>query len=224
MAIIKTPQNQQNIYTHQQRPKQPATKTRNVWQDKGAFHNARAEAREPDPLANGSRAHLVNRNTPRSQTGNPVRIKLIHTTIHIHPLVRGELERKARDAGVSISAIGAQALYDWAFSNVERQHASTLKTELRQMVREELAAFGHRIVFFLMRIAFSAEQARILVTNTLKLVLTLSGQDQKTYYTLVDESAKLAKRNIIKKTPQLSSLLDEWERFTAKGRGEEATS
>jgi len=38
------------------------------------------------------------------------------------------------------------------------------------MFREELQAFGHRIVFFLLRIAFSAEQARILVTNSLKVL------------------------------------------------------
>src|SRR3954471_6617415 len=54
----------------------------------------------------------------------------------------------------SISAIGAQALYEWATSSVDRQHATTLRVELRQMFREELAAFGHRIVFFLLRIAF----------------------------------------------------------------------
>ena len=65
---------------------------------------------------------------------------------------------------------------------------SLCRDVLRQIIREELQAFGHRMVYFLMRIAFSAEQAKLLITNVLKFVLKLAGIDQKTYVTLVDES------------------------------------
>jgi hypothetical protein len=79
----------------------------------------------------------------------------------------------------------------------------------------------NRIVFFLMRIAFASEQARILISNVLKWVLTLAGVDQKSYYTMVDDSNKMAKRNIITKTPQLKSLLEEWENSFIDPREEE---
>ena len=101
------------------------------------------------------------------------------------------------------------------------QQAETVKDVLRQIIREELQAFGHRIVFFLMRIAFSAEQARILITNVLKVILQTRGDfDQKAYFNLVDESAKTAKRNIIRNTPQMKSLLEEWETAFEGGGGE----
>ena len=109
-------------------------------------------------------------------------------------------------------------------SDIHRQQGALAELKQRQMIREELTAFGGRVVFFLMRIAFSAEQARILITNVLKLVLKLTGHDQKSYYTLVDESAKLAKRNILRKTPQLKSLIEEWEASTADGRRGEANT
>jgi len=214
----KPSQHHQNIFTQQSKTaknqnRKPARseETRKVWQDKGVFPNARAEAHQPDPLAKESRAQELNTNIPRAQKTNPARVKLVHQTLHIHPLVKAVLLQKEVETGKSVSSIGAEALYDWALSSIERQYRTTLKTELRQIIREELQAFGHRIVFFLMRIAFSAEQARLLITNVLKLVVKLTGGDQKSYYNLVDGSAKTAKRNIIANTPQLQALLAEWE-------------
>jgi hypothetical protein len=220
----KTSPLKQTIYTTQQNPEEPAKRPRNVRQDKGVLTSARAVAGQPAPLTKGSRAEHMNTTTPRAQKTNPARVKLVHTTLHLHPLVRRVLEQKAAEAGVSISAIGAEALYEWALSDIKRQQATTLKTELRQIIREELQAFGHRIVFFLMRIAFASEQARILITNALKFVLKLAGLEQKSYYTLLDESAKMAKRNIIRNTPQIKSLLEEWEAsfIASKDREEEA--
>src|SRR3954470_9881853 len=210
-----------NDSANQQKQKEKTAKTRHVWQDKGVAHNARAMPVQPDPITKGSQAYEMNTIRVRSQKGNPSRVKLVHTTLHLHPLVRRLLEQKASEADVSISAIGAQALYEWATSSIEVQNATTLKTELRKMFREELQAFGHRIVFFLLRIAFSAEQARILITNSLKVLLQLRGNfDEKTYFNMVDGSAKLAKENIIRNTPQMKSLLEEWEDAFASGGGE----
>lgn len=60
-------------------------------------------------------------------------------------------------------------------------------------------------------------QGKLLITNVLKFVLKLAGLDQKTYVTLVDESAKLARRNILANTPQFKDLLAEWEAMSANG-------
>ena len=150
--------------------------------------------------------------------------KLVHTTLWLDPVVRAEFERIAAREQLSISQVGAAACADWVRSDIHRQQGALAELKQRQMIREELQAFGGRIVFFLMRVAFSAEQARILITNVLKLVLKLTGHDQKSYYTLVDESAKLAKRNILRKTPQLKSLIEEWEASTADGRRGEANT
>jgi hypothetical protein len=230
----KTPQSFQNVFLNQF--KKPTTnntrdkkskESTDVRQDKGALTIARAEAYQPDPLQKGSRARLLNNAEIRSQKTNLTRVKLVHTTLHLHPLVRRVLEQKAAEANVSISAIGAQALYEWATSTIERQHATTLKTELRQMLREELQAFGNRIVFFLMRVAFPAEQARILTTNVLKWVVKLAGLDLKAYYKMVDDSSSMARKNIIAKSPQIKDLMEKWEgMFTddkSKAQGKEGT-
>jgi hypothetical protein len=119
--------------------------------------------------------------------------------------------RLAGEQGLSFSQTVNAACRFYATATLEQQHAAALRDVLRQIIREELAAFGHRIVYFLMRIAFSAEQAKLLITNVLKFVLKLAGLDRKTYVTLVDESAKLAKRNILANTPQFKALLAEWE-------------
>ena len=122
------------------------------------------------------------------------------------------MERIATAEGLSISQVGAIACDEWVRTDIHRQQTALAETKLRQMFREELQAFGHRMVFFLLRIALAAEQARILITNVLKLVLKIGGlYEEKGYYAMVDESAKLAKRNVIKNTPQLKSLHEEWE-------------
>ena len=114
------------------------------------------------------------------------------------------------------SEAGNIACRFYSKATIEKRHAESLKDVLRQIIREELQTFGHRMVYFLIRIAFSAEQAKLLITNVLKFVLKLAGIDQKTYVTLVDESAKLAKRNILANTPQFKDLMAEWEESERK--------
>jgi len=104
-------------------------------------------------------------------------------------------------------------------ATIEKQHAEVLRDVLRHIIREELQVFGNRIVKFLIRIAFASEQGKLLSTNILKFVLKLSGVTEKTYLTLVDESGKKAKRNILADTPQFKDLFNEGE---AKERKEGA--
>jgi hypothetical protein len=189
-------------------------------QDKGVLIDARAVAHQPDPLQKGSRARAVNTESPRAQKTNPARVKLQHTTLHLHPLARKVLEQEAADAEVSISSLGAQVMYDWALSTIKRQQETTLKAEVRQIIREELAAFGHRLIYFLRRIAFSAEHARLLITNAIKILLQSRGKYDETHFrTLVDTTAKTAKRNILRNNPEIKAdLADYWDSFSADGK------
>jgi hypothetical protein len=132
------------------------------------------------------------------------------------------MQRLAGEQGLSFSQTVNAACRFYATATLEQQHAETVRDVLRQTIREELHAFGHRIVYFLLRIAFSAEQCKLLITNVLKFVLRLAGLDQKTYLTLVDESAKRAKRNILANTPQFKALVAEWEAMPPdRGAGKE---
>ena len=224
MVNIPRPHLSTPVFQNQQKSKAPAPKTREVRQDKGHLRNAPAEASQPAPFFKGSGARAVKTKTPRTQKPNTTRAKRIHTTFHLEPGVRVELARIAAETGLSFSEVGNLACRFYTTATIEKQHAESLRDVMRQIIREELAAFGHRIVYFLMRIAFSAEQAKLLITNVFKFVLKLAGLDQKTYVTLVDESAKLAKRNILANTPQFKALLAEWDAMpTNGGAGKEGT-
>src|SRR3954449_9524957 len=225
--MLKTLSNNktQHIYhndsANQQKQKEKTVKTRNVWQDKVALRSDRFASPQPELVTNGVQPRALDSKTHRSQNRSPAREKLVPRTLHLRPLVLAEFERIAERENVSVSSVGATACEEWVRYNIPRQQASLLRTELQQINREELQAFGRRIVFFLMRIAFSAEQARILITNVLQVILQTRGDfDQKTYFTMVDGSAKLARKNIIRNTPQMKSLLEEWERAFANGEGE----
>jgi hypothetical protein len=155
------------------------------------------------PSKQAYRALAVRKRSSKRQT-----VKL--TVWMKHPVYE-EIQRIAALEQLSLSKIGATALEEWVHQRIHMQHETLLYPIIRQIIREELRSFGNRIVFFLMRIAFAAEQSRILLTNILDRVLRLVNAPEQTFTTLVDQSNKMAQRNIINKSPQIKSLIDEWE-------------
>jgi hypothetical protein len=135
----------------------------------------------------------------------------VSLTLWVSPSLKAALTHMAIQEGLSISSIGTTGLEEWVHQKLHKQHEALLYPVIRQIIREELQTFGNRIVFFLMRIAFASEQARILITNVLDRLLRREGVPEHTFTTLVDQSNRMARRNIIQKTPQVQSLLDEWE-------------
>jgi len=148
--------------------------------------------------------------------------KTVKVTLWVKPAVKAELERLAGMDGLSVSKTGATFLEEAIHQKLHIQHALLLQPIIEQTVRKELRTFGNRLVFFLMRIAFASEQARILITNVLDRILRREGVREPTFTSLVDQSNKMARRNIIHKSPQLQTLLDEWEESFAEGREEGA--
>jgi hypothetical protein len=214
---------QRNIFTNQSKNQNRKTArergTREVGQDKGHLENAPHKASQPAPFVKGGGARAVNTKSAQKQKTKTGREKLIHSTVHYEPRVHAELKRIAGEQGLSFSEVCNAAGRLYANSTIEKQHAEVLRDVVRHIIREELQVFGNRIVKFLIRIAFAAEQGKLLSTNILKFVLKLSGVTEKTYLTLVDESGKLAKRNILADTPQYKDLFAKWE---AKERKEGA--
>jgi hypothetical protein len=195
----------------------------NVGKIRGMVDMPPAEAGEPAPFVKGSGARAVKTATARTQNLPTPRVKLVHSTVHFKPLVRADLAHLAAKKGVSFSQVVNDACECYAAATLEEKYKASLKTELRQVIREELAAFGHRIVYFLLRIAFAAEHARLLITNVLKILLQSRGQYHETRFAaLVDATAKTAKRNILRNNPQMKAALAQfWASFTAQGTTEE---
>ncbi len=80
---------------------------------------------------------------------------------------------------------------------------------------------GNRLVFFEMRNAIAAEQTRILTTDLYKRQLLKEGISQKQIEQKVDDAYTLARSNVLKKTPQLTALLDAWWRDSDASEGGE---
>ena len=138
-------------------------------------------------------------------------MKLIHTSFWLPPWLREELQRIAACQHLPLSQVGAIGLGEWARQRLHKQHEDTLYPVLRQLIRDELNTFGNRIIFFLMRIAFAAEQSRILITNVLHKMLIQMGLPIDKFNEIVDQSNKMARRNIITRAPEIKKLMEEWQ-------------
>lgn len=220
MPFTNPPQLNGNIFQNHSKSQNRKTArergTREVAQDKGHLGNAPHKASQPAPFSNGSGARAVNTKTVQFQKTKTGREKRIHSTFHAEPGVRADMDRIADDLGLSFSETVNVACRFYANATIEKRHAEALRDVLRQIVREELQVFGDRIVKFLLRIAFSAEQGKLLSTNILKFVLKLLGIGQNTYVTLVNESGKQAQSNILANTPQFKALFEKWKATDGK--------
>src|SRR2546425_468284 len=127
-----------------------------VWQDKGATSRERVATPQPAPPEKESRAQRLETKSYRSQKKYSSRVKLVHMTVWVHPLVKAEIQRTAAREGLSASTVGAAFLEKAIQQDIHSQYNALLQPMIRQIIREELRAFGNRIVFFLMRIAFAS--------------------------------------------------------------------
>ncbi len=240
MANNLKPQNPRNVFQHQSHPSNRQRPRGGVVQDKGAEKSGRAASEQPVPLKNESGARPLSTNLFRVNKLDYTKVKLIHTTSHLHPLVRAELERRADITGLSLSRVMATGLEEWVQYDLHRQHEALQYPMFRQLIRDEFQAFSDRNVHFIMRIAIASEQARILITEVLKRLLYLINQFGKlitwltngkkqeskndstqstieTFDTIVEKSYDMARANVFRKSTEMKSMLKDYE---AWGKGE----
>lgn len=212
LPTTRTPRSSGNIFLpHSHRPEAPQPQS-GVGQDNPAPPPARTATPQPASLKKDMRSPLLDTRLARSQKHPDPKRKTVQLALWVQPGVKSELQRIAQIEGISLSATGAALLEQAIRQNIHGQYSALLQPMIEQTVRRELRSFGNRLVFFLMRIAYASEQSRILITNILDRILRREGVTTETFTNLVDKSNKLARRNIIHKSPQLQSLLEEWER------------
>jgi len=236
MANNLKPQNPRNVFQHQSHPSNRPRPPGGVGQDKGAEKSGRAASAQPDPLEKQSRARLMDTELFRVNKLDNTKVKLVHRTIHLHPIDDEELKHIATTDGLSVSSVGATAVHEWILWKIHKREESLMYPKLRQIIREEQQASGNRIVFFFMRIAIASEQARILITEVLKRVFIVitrieklitfltNGKEQKSqstkedtrsyieiFNTIVEKSYKMARANVFRKSYDMKKMLAEWE-------------
>src|SRR6266487_3087773 len=214
-----------DIFSTQSVSPAQGTTVRGVRQDKRVLPFDRVASTQPASRKKDTRSRDMS--TPECRSQNRPSDRLVPLTLQVRFAVKAEVQRLAESMSsktehISVSKVGGTLLEDAIRKDIHRQHEALLYPIIRQIIREELRAFGNRIVFFLMRIAFAAEQSRILITNILDRMLRRDGVPTETFTKLLDQSNRMARRNIIQKSPQIASLLEEWE-ASFKDRAEEGT-
>ena len=134
-------------------------------------------------------------------------------TIWAKPAAKRELERIAKDEGLSLSRTGAAALEESLARRLHIQHAGILQPIIEQAIAKEMRAYSSRIAMLLVRSMFASEQTRALTTNILG---RQQGVTQPVLDHILDGTSDTAKRNITRVTPQLATLIGEIEQWLAQ--------
>src|SRR3954471_16901270 len=198
----------QKIFQQQQKPTTGRTSDAGVGQDKTALTRDRAASSQIAPRRNMPRSESLNNRSQRTSPVNRGKKRTIELSLWVDPVVKDEIARRAKRNNLSISATGGALLTRALQQSIDMEYGALLEPIIREEIRRQMRSFSSRIALLLVRVAFSAEQTRALVTNILD---RQPGVDSDILTTLLDHSANAAKRKITAKTPQLQHIIAEVE-------------
>jgi hypothetical protein len=221
MANTKLPQSAENVFPTRQNREVTAAAAGGVGQDKRAFVAARIATSQPAPVANRLRPQTLNTPPPRSQTKPIPKRKTEHLTLWVKPGVKAELQRKAAQEGISVSAAGSALLEQALQHHIDMHYGAFLQPIIEQAIRQQMQGISTRLAWLLVRVAFDAGQTRNLVTNILG---RQAGVTPDMLKTILEQSSKAAKGNITRKTPQLTELMEAIEQWLRTDNTEQQPS
>jgi hypothetical protein len=195
-----------DIFTPQDKSRWEGSDHAGVRQDKNALSRVRVARPQPVTPPEDKRTLPPNGNTQRLPTQHSTRRKREYVMLWVEPVVKSELERRAKRNNLSLSAAGGALLKRALQENIDTEYGALLEPIIRQEIRRHLSSFSSRLALLLVRVAFAAEQTRSLVTNVLSRQPGIK-EDPKILETLLDASADAAKSKITAKTPQLERVV-----------------
>jgi hypothetical protein len=182
----------------------------NVWQDKSAFARDRMASRQTSSLGNVMRSRTMNKDNSRSQNNNKPRRKKVPLSLWIRPEAKAEISRLAKEEGLSFSMTGATLLEEALRQGMHTKQGALLQPIIEQAIRRQMRVIGTRLAWLLVRVAFDAGQTRSLVTNVLG---RQPGVTPEVLEKILAGSGKTAKGNIMRRTPQLTELIEAVEQW-----------
>jgi len=198
----------QKIFQQQRKPTTGRTADAGVGQDKTALTRERAASSQVAPRPDMLRSDFLNNRSQRTTPINRGKKRTVELSLWVDPVVKDEIARRAKRNGLSISATGGALLRRALQQSIDMEYGALLEPIIREDLRRQMRTYSSRIALLLVRVAFSAEQTRALVTNILD---RQPGVDPDILNTLLDHSANAAKRKITAKTPQLLHIIAEVE-------------
>jgi hypothetical protein len=220
MPDQKYPQFARNGLHSQSHDIMSAQPLRGVRQDKRGHSSARKGIKQPARTHTPSARIELNNPVARSQNHVSATAPLVQLPLWVKPIVKAEVQRMAEMNGISPSAQGAALLEEILRQKLHIQQAATLETALEKIITRAISRRDARLAHLLVRIAFSAEQGRGIGSNILS---RMPGMTDDMLNTILDRSAKAAKKKITHSSPQLEDILKDLEAMLSEqeGRGRE---
>jgi hypothetical protein len=188
-----------------------------VWQDNPTSPRARVASHQPAPSKNTARPRQANSNLPRSQKRSAYKRQTVHTTLHLRPRVRAELERVAGLRNLSVSAAGARLL-EWALEQeLETQHGALLEAVIDKAIGKHMRAYSSRLAILLVRSLFTSEQTRSFVYN---ILVKQKDMTEEKLTAIKNGASNTARANITRVTPQMRTLIEAVQKWLEEAEKE----
>jgi hypothetical protein len=189
-----------------------------VRQDKARISSAQRGTRQPAPLTKFTRAKPLNSKLPRSQNSPTRNKRTKKLTLWVEPIVKEELERRAKREGLSLSKSGAVFLKRSLQQNIDLEYSALLTPIIEAIIDKRMRERDSRLAWLLVRVAFASEQTRAIVANILG---RQQGMTEDILKDILAMSQRTAKGNITRKTPQLTELMEAVEKWLAEDEKKE---
>ena len=213
MARNGNHQSERNVFSQQPKGGVAAAGDAAVVQDKGRISSAPRGTAQPAPQTKPNRPHPLNSRTARSKNDPDPKRKTVHLTLHVDPIVKRELQRLAEQEGLTVSRTGAAFLKQALQHNVDMHYSALLEPIIISALRKAMQENTNRLAFLLARNAFTSEQTRNLVTNTLG---RQSGMTEETLKTILDMTKRTAQGSLTRRSPELEELMQALKEWAAE--------
>jgi hypothetical protein len=187
-----------------------------VGQDKVRATRVRIGTNQPVILKTTARTRQRDTENTRSPT-HSTKCQTVQVAAWVKHPIRAELQRIAKQEGLSMSATIAALLEAAIRHKLHIQQGVLLEPIIKQAIRKEIHAYSSRIAMLLVRNIFDAGQTKAIVNN---LLSRQPGVNDAVLKTILARAQQLAKGNITRKTPQLTELIEaveKWLREDAEG-------
>ena len=206
----KSPPHKQNIFQNQSKQLKNGESHGGVGQDKTGGVSGRRASGEPASDYQGSDRAPSETKSHRSKSGStPSRAK-VPMTFHIDPILKSDIQRRAKLNGNSASSEGEAMLEEKAREDLHKQQITSLETTMERIHAKANRRMAKKLAFFLTAILFDVGETKVLTTNLLGMQ---KGMTEEMLKDILRDADKQTRRRLSRKYPELTGFtkdIEEW--------------
>jgi hypothetical protein len=131
-------------------------------------------------------------------------------TFHIDPILKADIQRRAKLNGNSASSEGEAMLEAKAREDLHKQQADSLETTMERIHAKANRSMARRLAFFLTVILFDVGETKVLTTNLLGMQ---KGMTEEMLKDILKDADKQTRRRLSRKYPEFTEFtkaIEEW--------------